>query len=62
MGPITWRVTSNFAPLGSADVEVGFPLTIAENSVSVGSSRTPRVTEFQGAAVEEVVHHSFPLR
>ena len=54
MGPIAWRVISNFAPPGLTDVQVGFPLTITETSLSVGGSRTPRVIEFQGSAVAEV--------
>lgn len=54
MSPTTWRVISTFAPAGPTDVQVDFPLTITETSVSVNGSRTPRVTEFQGSAVEEV--------
>lgn len=54
MGPITWKGTSTSAPPGPADVEVDFSVTIAETSISVGGSRIPRVTEFQGSAVEEV--------
>lgn len=54
MGPITWWVISTFAPPGSTDVKVHFPLTITETSVSVGGSRRPKVIEFEGSAVEEV--------
>lgn len=50
MGQITWRVISAFPSPGPTDVEVDFPLTIAETSVSASGSRTPRGIEFQGSA------------